>query len=295
MTYLTLGQFNIPVVWLAFFIALIFSDFRSKHTDALTNKTIEKLMYTYIAVWKLSYIAFSWADFVKAPLSLVYFDGGIKGHLLALLTISIVLYRKRQVLVWPEVWLYWSRLISMYSVIYALFQQQWIVALIWVILVVLIEIKYRHWLLLVQFLLLAILYGFTSSLTLLHLLVLLTLAVHTKQVQYIAVAGLMSLVAMTIGDIEQASNIATARGAIDLPTTTGEQYRLQEQPQQLTVVNFFATWCPPCKAEMPHLQSFAKELPLGVEIIGINLTDRDEGLDALNNFMDTYDVTYPIL
>ena len=41
MNYLTIGQLNIPVAWLAFFIAFIYSDFRGRKSDGYTNKTIE--------------------------------------------------------------------------------------------------------------------------------------------------------------------------------------------------------------------------------------------------------------
>lgn len=46
---------------------------------------------------------------------------------------------------------------------------------------------------------------------------------------------------------------------------------------------------------MPHLQKFADNLPHGVELIGINLADRDHGPEALQAFMSKYNVTYPIL
>ncbi len=294
MTYLTLGQLNIPVAWLAFLVAIFYSDFRSRKADVATNKILEHLVFAYILIWKVSYIFFSWSDFWKAPLSLVYFDGGFKGQVFALLVITAVLYRKRQGLIWADVWAYWVRFIAVYHVITYSFQEHWVIAGIWLVVIGLIERKYSHWILLGQFLLLAWLVGFTSSFTLAHLIILLSVYLKTKQAQYLAVAGILSLLAMTLADVEKTTE-TTMGGMIDLPTTTGELYRLSEQDQELTVVNFFATWCPPCKAEMPHLQSFAEDLPAGVEIIGVNLTDRDDGIQALEDFMQTYEVSYPIL
>lgn len=294
MTYVTLGQFNIPIAWLAFLIAIFYSDFRSRKADVATNKLLEHLVFTYILVWKFSYILFSLSDFLKAPLSLVYFDGGLRGHVLALVVLAFVLYRKRQILVWTDVWTYWARVVAIFSVISFGFQEHWLLAVIWLFTLVLVERKYQHGLLLGQFLLLAWSNGFTSSLTLAHLFVLLTVYLKTKQAQYLVVTGILSLMAMMLVDVEKTTE-TTAHKMIDLPTTTGEMYRLSEQEQKLTIVNFFATWCPPCKAEMPHLQSFAVNLPAGVELIGVNLTDRDDGEQALVNFMETYEVTYPIL
>lgn len=294
MTYLTFGQLNIPVAWLAFLLAIFYSDFRSKKGDPLTNKLIERLLFTYIVIWKFSYILFSWSDFLKMPLSVVYFDGGFKGHILSLLMVATVLYRKRQMLMWPDIWIYWARLVAVYHLISYSFQEQWVIVTIWLLLLVLVERKYNHWILLGQFLLLAWLSGFTSIFTLAQIVFLLTVYLKTKKAQYISLVGILSLVSVILVDIDQTIE-PTVRGSIDLTTTTGEQYRLSEEEQKLTVVNFFATWCPPCKAEMPQLQSFAEDLPSGVELIGVNLTDRDNGKQALVDFMETYEVSYPIL
>lgn len=294
MMFISLGQFNIPVAWLAFILAILYSDFRSRKVCVATNKLLEHLVFTYILVWKFSYILFSLSDFIKAPLSLVYFDGGLKGHVLALVALAFILYRKRQILVWADIWIYWARVVTIFSVISLGFQEHWLYAVIWLLVLVLVERKYQHGLLLGQFLLLAWLNGFTSSLTLVQLFVLLTVYLKTKQAQYLVVTGILSLVAIMLVDVEKATE-TIAHEMIDLPTTTREMYSLSEQEQKLTIVNFFATWCPPCKAEMPHLQSIAEDLPAGVALIGVNLTDRDNGEQALVNFMETYKVTYPIL
>lgn len=294
MTYLTIGQVNIPVAWLAFLLAIFYSDFHNRKADVTTNKLIEYLVFMYILIWKFSYILFFAPDFLKSPLGIIYFDGGMRGHILALLVVAFVLYRKRQVLIWVDLWSYWARLVAMFQIINYSFQEQWLVVGLWLITLVVFNRNKGQWVLLGQFFLLVWLNGFTSSFTFVHEMVLLTVYLKTKQAQYLAFGVILSLVAIMVADVENKTE-TTSRVAIDLPTTTGEMYRLAEQEQQLTVVNFFATWCPPCKAEMPHLQSFAENLPNGVALIGVNLTARDNDKEALTNFMETYEVTYPIL
>jgi thiol-disulfide isomerase/thioredoxin len=59
-----------------------------------------------------------------------------------------------------------------------------------------------------------------------------------------------------------------------------------------TVVNFWASWCAPCRAEMPAFQQVADDLDGQVAIIGI--TDEDQ-LDAARDAADDAGVSYPLL
>lgn len=61
----------------------------------------------------------------------------------------------------------------------------------------------------------------------------------------------------------------------------------------VTLINFWATWCPPCVMEAPSLEKFAKQVrPLGVRVIGVSV---DQNLSALHKFTSEYGLTYPIL
>lgn len=61
------------------------------------------------------------------------------------------------------------------------------------------------------------------------------------------------------------------------------------------VLNFWASWCPPCKAEMPALQSVSTEFSNeNVIVIGINATSQDSLADA-NRFIKESGITFPIL
>lgn len=59
----------------------------------------------------------------------------------------------------------------------------------------------------------------------------------------------------------------------------------------ITIINIWASWCDPCKKEMPELVTYGKEKPNHVGLIGFNVQDNPEKRDA---FIDKYEPTYPM-
>ncbi|WP_338652617.1 redoxin domain-containing protein [Lysinibacillus sp. Y5S-8] len=88
-----------------------------------------------------------------------------------------------------------------------------------------------------------------------------------------------------------------------LTSLDGEDITLSNLRGKKVVLNFWATWCPPCKAEMPHMQSFYDEYAKekNVEIIAVNLTSAerdvtaDAKVDTVMTFRDSFELTFPIL
>ena len=77
-----------------------------------------------------------------------------------------------------------------------------------------------------------------------------------------------------------------------LQTVDGKEVNLSDYKGKKVFLNFWATWCPPCKAEMPHMQSFYEGNPENVEILAVNLEESNE---KAKDFADQYELTFPIL
>ena len=80
-----------------------------------------------------------------------------------------------------------------------------------------------------------------------------------------------------------------------LDTLQGEQVKLSGLRGKVIVVNFWTTWCPPCRAETPALErSYEAYKDSDVVVLGVNLTDQDS-LKEVESFVHEFGLTYPIL
>lgn len=79
-----------------------------------------------------------------------------------------------------------------------------------------------------------------------------------------------------------------------LEDVDGKQHRLADLRGKVVVVNFWATWCPPCRREMPSLERLSQILKDDVTVIAVNVA---EEVDTVFSYTGTLDVspTFPIL
>lgn len=79
----------------------------------------------------------------------------------------------------------------------------------------------------------------------------------------------------------------------DIPRTDGTTDSLAKHRGSVVVMNFWATWCPPCKEEMPALQALYREnRAKGLVVLGI---DQGESRARAAAFAKEHGITFPIL
>ena len=80
--------------------------------------------------------------------------------------------------------------------------------------------------------------------------------------------------------------------ALNFPNARGEQVGLESIRGRLTVVNFWATWCPPCIEEMPELSRFHEEhSPKGIKVVGLAV----DSPSNVREFLSSRNFSYPLL
>ncbi|MER3468893.1 MAG: TlpA family protein disulfide reductase [Thermoflexus sp.] len=83
--------------------------------------------------------------------------------------------------------------------------------------------------------------------------------------------------------------------AFTLPALDGGTVSLTQFRGRAVILNFWATWCPPCRAEMPALQRvYARYADRGLVVLGLNATASDDPA-AVRAFQQRYGLTFPIL
>lgn len=81
-----------------------------------------------------------------------------------------------------------------------------------------------------------------------------------------------------------------------LATVAGDEIRLSDLRGQPVILNFWASWCGPCRVEMPELQAaHASQSKGGVAVIGVNLSKREGNMDDVPAFIKEFGVTFPVL
>jgi peroxiredoxin len=105
----------------------------------------------------------------------------------------------------------------------------------------------------------------------------------------------LSLAACTASEATQRQGVEEGIRARDftLETLDGEQVSLSDYRGSVVLINFWATWCPPCRAEIPDFeQAYREHKDQGFAILGVN---EQEAGETVRPFVDQLGVSYPVL
>lgn len=93
-------------------------------------------------------------------------------------------------------------------------------------------------------------------------------------------------------DAEIGLEIGDIAPDFQLQTLDGETVKLSDYRGQRVMLNFWATWCPPCRAEMPDMEAFYQAND--VAIVAVNLTETEANLNDVAEFTESFNLTFPI-
>ena len=104
------------------------------------------------------------------------------------------------------------------------------------------------------------------------------------------------LILLLLLSVSQATQALVSEGQaanFTLKSASGENIRLSEFRGQVVLINFWASWCGPCRQEMPHLEDLSSRYrDLGLTVFGINVEQDREGAERV---LRDIPVSFPVL
>jgi peroxiredoxin len=103
----------------------------------------------------------------------------------------------------------------------------------------------------------------------------------------------IAIVALLASSVINAVELEDTVPDFTLKSMSGENLRLEEYRGKVVLINFWASWCGPCRQEMPILQKIHDRYePLGFTVLGVNV---DEKQEKARKIVERLDVDFPLL
>ncbi|WP_077247839.1 peroxiredoxin family protein [Bacillus sp. FJAT-27225] len=300
MQVIQIGSLSILLKWallgIAILIGLLFLKLWMRKAETeLTKRVFDSLSNSLIVgfvLWKLSLLLFEPSLVKESLLSLLYFTGGSKGLMLAI-PVSILFFfiqgRKQNV---PALVMVQSAFMFSFAVISSYYLLAFFI----------LEPRNMAHLLLGLY-----------ALAILGISFIKPKSLFAKKGIITSVLILFVLISMSVNgalsedSVDQAAQVSTEdvktgvnKGDLapdfQVQTLDGKSIRLSELRGKKVILNFWASWCPPCKAEMPHMQDFYSGTEnKDIEILAVNLTDTERNSGHIKEFAKEYRLTFPVL
>jgi len=89
----------------------------------------------------------------------------------------------------------------------------------------------------------------------------------------------------------QKADIGEVAPGFRLETVDGQSFNSDSLLGEVVVLNFWATWCQPCRKEIPELKQFSRESSAQLVTIALD----DKGATPVRRFMERHEIEYPVL
>ncbi|SEB53343.1 redoxin domain-containing protein [Paenibacillus sp. GP183] len=294
METIAIGPFNITIsifIWVLSALAGIGVhrvSVRGREQAQILASLLTNSLLIWLLCWKLSSFIFDPSILWKEPLALLYFHGGGRGAWLASALTIVYLYTAgRKNSITKE-----TMLDSVLVFLLGGYSARTLLLLIW---------------------------GDGNRLTL-GLLVFLGLAVlfrwMYRKMQGSAMTAIQLILIFAIGHVfistlgsnlwEKAEAAATSSTVglkigqkapdFELTDRKGQLFKLSDYRDQTVVLNFWATWCPPCRTEMPEMQKFYEHISdNNVIILAVNATNSETSISSVGDWLGEKRYTFPVL
>ncbi|KKB38412.1 thiol-disulfide oxidoreductase ResA [Bacillus thermotolerans] len=123
---------------------------------------------------------------------------------------------------------------------------------------------------------------------------------NKKKKRLIMRSVILAVLALAVGYTFYSNLTKEARGNLQegdqapdfvLTDLSGEKHQLSDYEGKGVFLNFWGTWCEPCKEEMPHMEKLSKEYEGQVEVLAVNVGDSEL---QTKKFAEQYGLTFPI-
>jgi len=301
MQVIQIASLAVPLKWLLLGISIIFGLFfirmwlHQTQAKAVAKRVFDVLgnsVFLCFILWKVSLVLTDPALVLKSPMSLLYFTGGTAGLILAVFGSLGYFYWKSiklkvpPLLMLQSLFFYSLAILGGYRILaYALVNAPRISDLILGILAFIV-------------LILAL---FKRNMLSKKVIISLSMAVGGMALlDYASVLAGGEKAGSNQEAVQTSAKMGIEEGNLaadfELETLAGEAISLSKMKGKKVILNFWATWCPPCKAEMPHMQEFyEKQNGDNIEILAVNLTTAEKNPEHISRFADDYELTFPIL
>ncbi|SEM17060.1 Peroxiredoxin [Mesobacillus persicus] len=91
--------------------------------------------------------------------------------------------------------------------------------------------------------------------------------------------------------MKMSADVSKQAPEFSLRTLEGNEVKLSDYKGKKVIINFWATWCPPCKAEMPAMQKLYERVNGQFDLLAINIDPKND----VAGFVNDNRITFPVL